>query len=319
MKYRSALYLAFAATPLIAGCGGSSSSSDSDTPADGGDNKVVNSQLEALYGSWHEPRCRSELKSQGGNETIDKRSFVVVNSNNLKLIEKTYASSDMTCMGSTTEDVKEFSYADAGKTTDADTGLEMRKITLDPKTPPYNWTVYVTPQLNQIMVSYGSTTHAVKMSFDALYYKEGASRAYKAGEKNITVLGHNALNFKTGETEADANAKLDASTSAWSPSDKYIAGESRDNGIWLRTFKEGDFNYLHDAGAVGLEAVTTVPTSWLRKYSSGENQAEPIPAMRKNHSYVIKLDDGSHAKFKVLNTPDPKMMNWPLLVEYQLM
>lgn len=308
--------LAFAATPLLISCG----SSDSDSNDTNKNKTPANNTVEALYGNWHAPDCVMVRPDPAVDKFIDQREFIVLNNNNLKIIKQSYASTDRTCSGKTDQKVEEFSYTDDGKAVDADTGLEVRKISLERVGAPNKWLVYVSPQLNRTMVTFGSTTHPLKMSWEKIYFKEGASQAYVAGEKNINIISHSALSFKSGDTEAtDPNAALDGSTSAWSPSTKYLAGEYRDRNVWLRTFDGGDFNYVHDAGAVDLDKVSTIPATWLRKVSNGDKQPEPIPAMRKNHSYVIKLHDSGHAKFRVLNTPDPKAMGWPLLIEYELM
>jgi len=308
MKMRSILYIALTATPFIAGCGSSDSDSDdgSKAPAAG--------SLEALYGNW-----TSDCRYNSDNDNYGRQTVTFSNNGTVSIVDKAYSDFDCELL-TTSSDPKTYNYTDDGQMTGADTGLVMRQVTLQElQDAPYKWLIYVTPQLNKAIVTYGSTTYPTQMTLDHVFNKEGASQAYVAGSANVTILHHFALNFKTGGTEADGFDTVDASTAAWSPSSKYVSGESSDGGIWVRTLSDGDYNYLHDAGAVALDQVTTIPTTWLRKYGNDENPTDPIPSVKKNHSYVIKLRDNSYAKFRVLNTPDPQADNWPLLIEYQLM
>lgn len=305
MTNKKSVCLAILSTPLLFACGGGSSSDDSD--------KVAEVKA-SIVGTWESPTCAYGDYYPDTDSSDYKRTLLKVTESSITTSDNTYSDSDCTLVIESNE--KEVTLTDEGDVVGADTGLEMRKLATSDL--PNKWLAYVNPTGTHLILTPGSTEYPTQINLEKYYVKQDADFSAKATGSNITVLGHFGLNLKTGLSE-QSEATHDLSTTQWSPSNEYIAGESYGSGIWLRDYSNDHNLYVHPTGKTALADVTAPPSTWFVQTSSEfEGFVDAIPSVKKGEVNVIKLRDGSYAKLKVLNTPNPDSNNWSLLVEYQL-
>lgn len=300
-------FLTLVTTPLLFACGGSSSSSNSNS-----DNQ---SEIKAsIEGTWLSPSCQMGEYYSDTDSFDYKRQKIIITNSVIRTLDITYSDNDCTLV--INSDEKEVTLTDEGPLVGADTGLEMRKLATSGL--PNKWLAYVNPNSTHLILTPGSTEYPTQINLEKYYVKQGADFSAKATGSNITVLGHFGLNLKTGLSE-QSEATHDISTTQWSPSNEYIAGESYGSGIWLRDYSQDEYLYVYPTEITAFSEVTEVPSNWFVKYTSDKEQAvDKIPSVKKGEVNIVKLRDGSYAKLKVLNTPNPDSNNWSLLVEYQL-
>jgi len=126
---------------------------------------------------------------------------------------------------------------------------------------------------------------------------------------NEMTLGHYGVDFSTGETgdEIADYSNVDGETIGWPPSpSNWVASDTE---VWYRpAANTSEQNFTKDMGAVTLNAVTAVPSTW----DGGPEQ--DLAALQVGHVYVVKCLDG-YAKFLVKAIRyDP---NWEADVEYE--
>ncbi len=303
MKNNKILCLAIISTPLLLACGGSSSSDDKEDAVKA-----------SIVGTWESPSCEYGTYYPETGASDYKKTLLEITETSIKSTESTY--SDYDCTLETARVEKNVTLTDEGAVTGADTGLEMRKLSTSEL--PNKWLAYVNPSSTHLILTPGSTEFPNQINLASYYVKQGADFSAKATGSNITVLGHFGLNLKTGLSE-ESESTNDLSTIQWSPSYEYIEGEEYGGGIWLRDYSDDDNLYVHPTGKTVFAEVTAPPATWFVKSSPDfDGVVDAIPSVKKGEVNVIKLRDGSYAKLKVLNTPDPESYNWSLLVEYQL-
>lgn len=304
MKNKKLLCLAIMSTPLLFACGESSSSSKDDD---------LDDVKAGIIGTWQTPLCDMGDYYDETNSFDYKRTLLTIDESSIKTLDNTYSDSDCTLLISSSE--SEVTLQDDGAAVGSDTGLEMRKFTTSDSSNN-KWLAYINPSANHLLVTPGSTTHPTQIDFSHHYVKQGADFSANSSGTNITVLGHFGLNLKTGIGDESAGTN-DLSTTQWSPSNKYIGGESYGSGIWLRDYENANELYIYPTGETDLSKAVILPPEWLTLDPSDE--ADSIPSVKKGEVNIVRLHDGSYAKLKVLNTPDPDADNWPVLIEYQLL
>lgn len=312
MKNKKLLCIAMMATPLLFACGGSdSSSNDSNSKGDNPDPQDVKA---SIAGTWLSPSCEYGTYYPDTATNDYERTLLTIDETSITTADNVYSDADCKTVVSSTE--KSVTFEDEGATTGEDTGFEMRKISTSSTDSPNKWLGYVTPSANHLILTPGSTTFPVKMSLDTYFVKQGADLSANTSGSTIAVLGHFGLNLKTG-LEEESEGTNDLATTVWSPSSKYVTGEDYGSGIWLREYSNADNFYVYPTGETSFSEVTSLPSAWPVVRPSDDSVA--IPSAKKGEVNIVKLRDGTYAKLKVLNTPNPESDNWPLLIEYQFM
>lgn len=117
-------------------------------------------------------------------------------------------------------------------------------------------------------------------------------------------LTHGGFDFSEDQSNPPYE-NADGDIVPWSP----VTEVQGNNELWYRPNYDIDAdNSQKDMGAVSLESITGVPSSY---------DADPAP-LQKDHCYVVKCLDG-YAKFKVLEIPGntSDFENWWVKVAYE--
>lgn len=137
----------------------------------------------------------------------------------------------------------------------------------------------------------------------------GGDPAVESPSYESVTLTHAGFDFSTGVVPASFETS-DGHTTNWPCMPTVNAEKAYGNYVWFEPFANtSSANFTKDMGAVALNAVTQVPTTW----DAGPGLIlEPLVV---NHVYVIKCLDG-YAKFlvkAVYPAPDPP---WSVDVDY---
>lgn len=275
----------------LSGCGGTSSSSDSSS---GGSDKLN------FEGTW-ESTCQydSDLDK-------DVKSVVEISNGNVTQTDYAYESS---CTGSATSNTATVgSYKLGNKLQDSDTGLTIQQLDVSMTDGDFKTVIGIIPDNKQVFFGENGSSYPTKVNLNDNYTKVGADLSPSG--KTVRVLGHMEFDFSAGQPASDYE-DADAGTIIWGPTN---AQEVWGSAVWIRSNVEEEGNnnfYVYATGKTDLSQVSSAPSSWPQIDQN-------VPSVVKGQVYVLKLAEGNHVKLKVLSTPDTDLLNWPLLVEYEI-
>jgi hypothetical protein len=117
------------------------------------------------------------------------------------------------------------------------------------------------------------------------------------------TLKHDGFDFSAGII-ADYTDN-DGEIIGWAPSPSKSPEGAPDTAVWWRNNSNTDTeNFTKDMGAVSLDSVTTIPTTW----DGGKDTV--LAPLEIGHVYVVKCQDG-YAKFVVKSVSE-----WDVSVDY---
>lgn len=287
--------LLLASSLALTGCLGSSDGSSKDSSD--------TEKASALQGTW---LGNCQFDNDNDRYVVEQ---LEITDEQIKQTDIYYANDDWECAGTSTGNLiaATAAFSDEGRYSPANAPeLELHKLHLDLGATSAKVAAYATPKGQYLIITDSvAGLYPTDFKIDDTYKKQGIT--FSSTGTTQAVLGHFGFNLKTG-----SSANQDLYTTAWSPSG---LGGDWGTGIWITpTLQDETGNiYISNQGENTLSEVSSIPASW----PTGDSAITPV---KKGEVHVIKRNDGSYAKLRVLHDPIVDgVANWEILVEYQLM